>query len=77
MFFLFFDDSFFWGEIPVEDDGKNGEIIVDPLVDFLGGISNFSLSFLIYSRIWNKKEKLDRSITTSIFSLLSLRRNFY
>lgn len=76
MFFLFFDDSFFWGEIPVEDDGKNGEIIVDPLVDFLGGISNFSLSFLIYSRIWNKKEKLDRSITTSIFSLLSLRRNF-
>lgn len=67
---------FFGGEIPVEDDGKNGEIIVDPLVDFLGGISNFSLSFLIYSRIWNKKEKLDRSITTSIFSLLSLRRNF-
>lgn len=53
---------FFGGEIPVEDDGKNGEIIVDPLVDFLGGISNFSLSFLIYSRIWNKKEKLDRSI---------------
>lgn len=76
MFFLFFDDSFFWGEIPVEDDGKNGGIIVDPLVDFLRRISNFSLSFLIYSRIWNKKEKLDRSITTSIFSLLSLRRNF-
>lgn len=67
---------FLGGEIPVEDDGKNGEIIVDPLVDFLGGISNFSLSFLIYSRIWNKKEKLDRSITMSIFSLLSLRRNF-
>lgn len=68
---------FFGGEIPVEDDGKNGEIIVDPLVDFLGGISKRIFLFrLIYSRIWNKKEKLDRSITMSIFSLLSLRRNF-
>lgn len=37
---------FFGGEIPVEDDGKNGEIIVDPLVDFLGGISKRIFLFL-------------------------------
>lgn len=43
--FLFFDDSFFWGEIPVEDDGKNGEIIVDPLVDFLGEFRIFLFLF--------------------------------
>lgn len=36
---------FFGGEIPVEDDGKNGEIIVDPLVDFLGEFRIFLFLF--------------------------------
>lgn len=44
---------FFGGEIPVEDDGKNGEIIVDPLVDFLGGIFEF---FSFFSHIFANME---------------------